>query len=92
MLLSCDETYVSIFRSGGVIDEIPNALPVPPVCIILKQEIIEVTVADESREEPRRATFLQRDLLAVGSSVCHEKLSIHCFDVTTRTESPSSGK
>ena len=90
--MSISHKYIRKFiRAGSVIENMPNALPVPPVSIILKQQIIDVPEGD-GKDESAKVPHLQRDLLAISGSVCHDKLSIHCFDVSTRTKSPSIGK
>ena len=78
-------------RAGATIEDIPNALLVPPVSVILKQQIVDVT-EENGEEEPKKVSSLERNTFAVSGSVCQNKLSIHCFDVVTRAESPSSGK
>lgn len=75
--------------AGATIEDIPNALLVPPVSVILKQQIVDVT-EENGEEEPKKVSSLERNIFAVSGSVCQNKLSIHCFDVVTRAESPSS--
>jgi len=70
---------------------VPNLLPVPPVSIILRQEVSEKT-ENGNAEETRKLAYLQRDLFAVSGSVSHEMLTVYFFDVTTQSESPSSSK
>ena len=91
----------SVDVAGGIIKPMPekasredvfvplqHILPIPPVSVVLNQQIIQKK--DEVRVgEGRMITLLERDGFAAIASVSGEALVIHGFNVTVQTSSPS---
>jgi hypothetical protein len=64
-------------------------IPVPPLGIIMNQEMVEYKAVN-SNNKNEMAMRLERDLVAITSTASHDLLNVHLFDISTQHESASN--